>query len=713
MATLNTIKNWFKRGSKPTQEQFWDIWDSYWHKDADIPTSKIKNLETRLIEKADEEAFVGHIQGNDAHAELFDAEAQSRTEAVNSLQTQVTAVHNALESVSAGSITAIPSDMPVHNVNRYDIGVAGTYANHGGIVVSAADLASGSVQIRRDITGNWTKVVTPVNLAPYVPKTDIVNDLVTGGTNKALSAEQGKALNKKTESLTNIDYGDFTIQDEAGNTAFRISQTGEVEFYSASDKAQEAILPELKKSSDGIFSIRDEAGNPAFWIGQNGDVEFFGFGQNVKYLITEMIKQYSPTAPPSQGTVKNLDKLSDVNHIITYGQSLSVGQTDQVITSLNMFPNLICFDGVVRTSAYDKSLTGNVYPENRRIGFAPLKERVNDGDVPGALRETPTSGAVEMLALEINKFALTKFPDLAVKILGSAPGWGATTIAQLSKGGTHYPRLISDVQAGYDLSIIQGKQYKVLAVTWTQGESDYLSSTSTSAYKTAMIQLKTDLNADIKRITGQTDDVLIVMYQTATSNGGNKTYPNIALAQLDLALNVQGFYMATPMYQMKYNDGFHIKAESSKLLGSYYGFVINKVLCEYSNWKPMHVLSTTVQGNTIKAKFYVPKAPLKFSPANTVTLPNKGFSVMKDGIDILNSVTLGADGTSVNLICNTSPAGGLLQYGINVTLTPGGTSNSKVNMGNLHDSQGDSQTATIAGSVIPMDNWCPIFEQSL
>lgn len=43
---LSTIKNWFRRYLKPTQDQFWDTWDSFWHKDDSIPTSSITGLDT-------------------------------------------------------------------------------------------------------------------------------------------------------------------------------------------------------------------------------------------------------------------------------------------------------------------------------------------------------------------------------------------------------------------------------------------------------------------------------------------------------------------------------------------------------------------------------------------------------------------------------------------------------------------------------------------
>ena len=261
------------------------------------------------------------------------------------------------------------------------------------------------------------------------------------------------------------------------------------------------------------------------------------------------------------------------------------------------------------------------------------------------------------------------------------------------------------MQAGLNISSALGKQYKVIAVTWTQGETDYIDSTSEDSYKASLIALKNDINTDIKAMTNQKEDVAFVMYQTATSQGGGKSFPNIALAQLYCALNETGIYMATPMYQMDYNDPFHLKSASSKLLGNYYGRTINEVVTLSEDVKPMHVISAVVQGSIIKLKMKVNSLPLVFDAANGVTLLNKGFSVIKSGSDILNSTSIGDDGDSVLLYCSSDPSGATVQYGVNVTSVP----NSNVNLGNLRDSNGDNDQVVIDGNTYFMHNWCPIF----
>lgn len=45
---LNTLKAWFETGDKPTQSNFWDWLDSYWHKSETIPQSSVDGLEDAL-----------------------------------------------------------------------------------------------------------------------------------------------------------------------------------------------------------------------------------------------------------------------------------------------------------------------------------------------------------------------------------------------------------------------------------------------------------------------------------------------------------------------------------------------------------------------------------------------------------------------------------------------------------------------------------------
>lgn len=57
--TINTIKNWFRTGNKPTQAQFWDWIDSFFHKDDNIPSAQVDGLQTLLDAKMDKKDAAG------------------------------------------------------------------------------------------------------------------------------------------------------------------------------------------------------------------------------------------------------------------------------------------------------------------------------------------------------------------------------------------------------------------------------------------------------------------------------------------------------------------------------------------------------------------------------------------------------------------------------------------------------------------------------
>jgi len=67
-----TIKQWFKNGAKPVQENFWNWLDSFWHKNEKIPVSSIHQLDNLLHLKADKEQLEAHKTDTKAHPELFE-----------------------------------------------------------------------------------------------------------------------------------------------------------------------------------------------------------------------------------------------------------------------------------------------------------------------------------------------------------------------------------------------------------------------------------------------------------------------------------------------------------------------------------------------------------------------------------------------------------------------------------------------------------------
>ena len=85
MATLAQIKNWFKTGLKPTQSQFWETWDSFFHKEEIIPQASIENLDQDLNSKANNDDFLAHISNPEAHSEMRELLQQESYKVIDAL----------------------------------------------------------------------------------------------------------------------------------------------------------------------------------------------------------------------------------------------------------------------------------------------------------------------------------------------------------------------------------------------------------------------------------------------------------------------------------------------------------------------------------------------------------------------------------------------------------------------------------------------------
>ncbi|AYZ11926.1 hypothetical protein EGY05_08295 [Chryseobacterium arthrosphaerae] len=58
---INVLNEWFRRGRKPSQDQFWELFDSYWHKDSSIPKEKVTGLNSSLDNKVDKNVYDSHL----------------------------------------------------------------------------------------------------------------------------------------------------------------------------------------------------------------------------------------------------------------------------------------------------------------------------------------------------------------------------------------------------------------------------------------------------------------------------------------------------------------------------------------------------------------------------------------------------------------------------------------------------------------------------
>lgn len=72
MTAIQTLKKWFSNFKKPTQEHFWALIDSFWHKSEKIPIDSIEGLENAIQGTASAEQLRNHLTDDQAHKELFE-----------------------------------------------------------------------------------------------------------------------------------------------------------------------------------------------------------------------------------------------------------------------------------------------------------------------------------------------------------------------------------------------------------------------------------------------------------------------------------------------------------------------------------------------------------------------------------------------------------------------------------------------------------------
>ena len=183
MASLAEIYDWFMTGKKPTQAQFWASWGSFWNKNESIPQSAVSGLTNVLNAKVENDQFNAHKVEENAHATLFQAkEDKSKKGVANGYApldefTKLAAQYlNIVNDLVTGGDTALLS------------------AEQGKILrnqVSAINTLLTSDNVNLDTVQELVDAIETVQISL---STILVNDLTTGGTTKALTAEMGKLL---------------------------------------------------------------------------------------------------------------------------------------------------------------------------------------------------------------------------------------------------------------------------------------------------------------------------------------------------------------------------------------------------------------------------------------------------------------------------------------------------------------------------------------
>ncbi|SWN10341.1 flagellar biosynthesis, cell-distal portion of basal-body rod [Klebsiella pneumoniae] len=448
-----------------------------------------------------------------------------------------------------------------------------------------------------------------------------------------------------------------------------------------------------------IWGPTDDYGRISFGLKENGNVAAGTI--EVNKLIASSIDS------PSLGEVKKplAKRLTDVNHIIGFGQSLMAGINSMPLQTVSAILNAYRFNGGVR--AQDGSGTS---AENH-ASLLPYIETTHDtGD--GVGYETPVGGAITAIFDRLSAEA-EGYASGDIKILGSVPAQGGKTIAQLRQNpGPYMQRIIDDMTYGKARANELGLTYSPHAMIYMGNESDQSAGTTEEAYLDSFDKMIAAVNGFASDVTGNTESLPWFIYQFNSwkNRTPNTDYPTIPLALLKLARTRDDVRLVQPMYMYDYYDTAHLLGFDSKICGYRFGLAIEQEMLTGKKFEPLWSKDVILQEG-IGNIFYNPVRGLALDTSLVTDPGNYGMSLLDpdDNPLTLTDVSVHLDRLRVRA-SGGIPAGSKLRIGFTGGTT--GTLPSRTNGPRccLRDNQGDIIKFDPNGVAYRMDNYAIVEE---
>lgn len=333
----------------------------------------------------------------------------------------------------------------------------------------------------------------------------------------------------------------------------------------------------------------------------------------------------------------------------------------------------------------------------------PEARRLNDDGTLSGLRAV-VSKQSPIYSLGASVFRLSGGLGYDGAYYLAAVGGAAYSLLKKDGTGDAYQDVIDAVTAGKTVADANGYDgFTVRALHIVHGEKDMGDGVTRATYLGYLNEWLSDYNTDLKAITGQGDDMIVFVSQTARwDQYAPATLASTGLSQLDFHRTNAAAYMACPQYPFAYTVQpleVHLTAQSSYYLGEYHARVVKAVVLDGGTWEPVHPQSITVDGTTITATMHCPVEPLVLDTSTIAAQTNSGFTVFDDSGSPPSITSVSVSGAVVTIeLDGTLGANPRLRY-----------ASAGTHLGNLRD----SETATSALDGEPLPNWCCQFDDPI
>lgn len=448
--------------------------------------------------------------------------------------------------------------------------------------------------------------------------------------------------------------------------------------------------------------------------------------------------------------VQNEKFSADIQMNIIYGQSLAIAGS--TVSEENFYTTKTFGEGTLILADPDQNQSEINNEELQETRFVSISDMPSTGN---GLNARMLNKKWNELLISENGKDLSNFN---FNLFGFATGKGGTPWYELAKWnerrtlqyvdvkynempniiqigtrneGRLYTNLMQGIYFAKKFANKEGKSFNVSTLSWVQGESSDDKENSLSQYYNKLEQIFNDINEDVKKITGQFNDVQFIIYQNSSfaiyQDPRSEYYAEgrysegVPLASLKIVKEKDNVHFGTPLYpyspSQDATDKTHLQNRGYALMSSMFGIQAKRVITDENpniTFYPRENEITTFTDGVnwfTKVPFDAPVKPIVFDVDGVSGInmrghglqPNYGFSILNDlGTEIITNVRISTN-DSVIITTNADPTGLDLTYAR--TGVYGG--------GNLRDSQGETITTSFNSITYRCDNWCPFFRISL